>query len=181
MDEPVDAPPVDPNDLPESMRRRLEALVPEMVKRTFAAGLGALLTTEEGLRKLAKDINLPDLTSYLATTADTTKDKVLEIIAREVREFLAEVNLGEELTKILTALSFEIRTEVRFVPNSERVGKVEPDVRASVRVKRSGEVVGERKPFWRRSPSSSPPPAAEPPADVEPDDELDVEAPPESR
>jgi len=127
-------------DLPESIRRRLEAMVPEMVKKTFAAGMGALFSTEEGLRKLAKDINMPDVAGvagYLATTADTTKDRILEIIAREVREFLTTVNLGEEIAKMLTALSFEVKTEIRFIPNSERYSGVEPDVKAKVRVKRS--------------------------------------------
>jgi hypothetical protein len=127
-------------DLPESIRRRLEAMVPEMVKKTFAAGMGALFSTEEGLRKLAKEINVPDVAGvagYLATTADTTKDRIVEIIAREVREFLTTVNLGEEIAKMLTALSFEVKTEIRFIPNSERYSGVEPDVKAAVRVKRS--------------------------------------------
>ncbi len=132
------------SDLPESIRTRLEAMVPDLVKKTFAAGMGALFSTEEGIRKIAKDINIPDVAGYLATTADTTKDRVLEIIAREVREFLASVNLGEEVAKMLTALSFEIKTEIRFIPNSERYSGVEPDVKAAVRLKRSDR--GKRKP-----------------------------------
>jgi hypothetical protein len=131
-------------DLPESIRTRLEAMVPDLVKKTFAAGMGALFSTEEGIRKIAKDINIPDVAGYLASTADTTKDRVLEIIAREVREFLASVNLGEEVAKMLTALSFEIKTEIRFIPNSERYSGVEPDVKAAVRLKRSDR--GKRKP-----------------------------------
>ena len=125
-------------DLPESIRKRLEAMVPDMVKRTVSAGIGALFSTEESIRKIAKDLpGASDVAGYLATTADSTKDKVLEIIAREVREFLTTVNLGEEVAKMLTALSFEIKTEIRFIPNSDRYGGVEPDVKAGVRLKRS--------------------------------------------
>jgi hypothetical protein len=159
-------------DLPESIRKRLEAMVPDLVKRTVSAGVGALFATEENIRKLAKDLpGAGDVAGYLATTADSTKDKVLEIIAREVREFLATVNLGEEIAKMLTALSFEVKTEIRFIPNSERYAGVEPDVKAAVRVKRNerrarrrettepdrpaGETGGEdgerpRRRFWRR-------------------------------
>src|SRR5687768_1650824 len=110
MVDPDDAPEVPPpderdrdrdrdrdSDLPEGLRRRLEALIPEIVKKTFNAGMGAVFSTEEGIRKIAKDINIPDVAGYLATTADTTKDKVLEIVAREVREFLQTMNLGEEI------------------------------------------------------------------------------------
>ena len=81
----------------------------------------------------------------IATTADTTKDKVLEIIAREVREFLQTMNLGEEIAKLLTTLSFEVKTEIRFIPNSERYAGVEPDVKGSVRLKRAGSSGGDKE------------------------------------
>jgi hypothetical protein len=133
--------PRDPRDrdgdgLPDTLRQRLEALVPEIVKRTFAAGMGAVFSTEEGIRKLAKD-NLPAAAGFVADKADNAKDKVLEVIARETREFLSNMNLTDEIAKILTTLSFEIKTEIRFIPNSERYGGVEPDVKAGVRLKRT--------------------------------------------
>ena len=122
--------------LPETIRQRLEHLVPELVKKTFAAGMGAVYSTEEGIRRLARE-NLPEVAGYIASSADGAKDKVFEVIARETREFLATLNLTEEIAKILTTLSFEIKTEVRFIPNSERFTGAEPDVKASVRLKRN--------------------------------------------
>ena len=125
----------DDRELPETIRRRLESLVPELVKKTFAAGMGAVFSTEEGIRKLARE-SLPEVAGYLASSADGAKDKVFEIIARETREFLSNLNLTEEIAKILTTLSFEIKTEIRFIPNAERITGAEPDVKASVKVKR---------------------------------------------
>src|SRR5258706_6802052 len=130
-------PPPHEDKLTESIRQRLEHLVPELVKKTFAAGMGAVFSTEEGLRKFAHTVNLPDVAGYIASSADGAKDRVWEIIARETREFLANLNLTEEIAKILTTLSFEIKTEIRFIPNSERLIGSEPDVKASVRLKRS--------------------------------------------
>ena len=119
-----------------SMRQKLEALIPDLVRRAAAAGLGAALATEEGLRKLASDLPLPkEVATYLLNTADVTKDKVVEIIAREVREFLQNVNLNEILVKTLTQLSFEIKTEIRFIPNDEAVGGVKPEIKRKVAVK----------------------------------------------
>jgi hypothetical protein len=139
----------DPN-LPESVRQRLEAYVPELVKRAFTAGMGAVFTTEEGLRRLVRDVSLPkDVAGYLVNTASSTKDELLRVMAREVRDFLAGVNLSEELAKILTTLSFEIKTEIRFIPNSEKYGGVEPDVKAKVRLK-GGEGGGLRRRFGLR-------------------------------
>ena len=124
--------------LTESIRQRLEHLVPELVKKTFAAGMGAVFSTEEGIRKIARE-SLPEVAGYIASSADGAKDKVFDVIARETREFLANLNVSEEIAKILTTLSFEIKTEIRFIPNSERFIGAEPDVKASVRLKRADE------------------------------------------
>jgi hypothetical protein len=132
-----------PDDkLNDTIRQRLEHLVPELVKKTFAAGMGAVFSTEEGIRKIAREVSLPDVVGYVANSADGAKDKVFEIVARETRDFLSNLNLTDEIAKILTTLSFEIKTEIRFIPNSERLSGTEPDVKASVRLKRNGKVVG---------------------------------------
>jgi hypothetical protein len=123
--------------LTETIRQRLEHLVPELVKKTFSAGMGAVFQTEEGIRRIAREVSLPDVAGYIANSADGAKDKVFEVIARETRDFLSTLNLTEEIAKILTTLSFEIKTEIRFIPNSERFGGAEPDVKASVRLKRN--------------------------------------------
>jgi hypothetical protein len=128
----------DQDELPETIRQRLERLVPELVKKTFTAGMGAVFSTEEGLRKIARE-SLPEVAGYIASSADGAKDKVFEVIARETREFLANLNVSEEIAKILTTLSFEIKTEIRFIPNSDRFVGAEPDVKASVRLKRSDD------------------------------------------
>jgi hypothetical protein len=148
MSDDADAPrerPEDPPDrLAETIRQKLEQLVPDLVKKTFAAGMGAVFTTEEGIRRVvggARD-SLPEVAGYLASSADGAKDKVFEIVARETREFLSNLNLTEEIAKILTTLSFEIKTEIRFIPNAERMTGAEPDVKASVRLKRNDARVG---------------------------------------
>ena len=98
--------------------------------------MGAVFSTEEGIRRIARE-NLPDVVGYVASSADGAKDRVWEIIAEQTRSFLSNLNLTEEIAKILTTLSFEIKTEIRFIPNSERLTGAEPDVKASVRLKRN--------------------------------------------
>jgi hypothetical protein len=128
------------DNLPETLREKLEALVPELVKKTFAAGMGAVFTTEEGIRRITKEMKLPkEVAGYLVNTASSTKDELLRIVAREVREAIQTMNLGEEIAKMLTTLSFEIKTEIRFIPNAEKYTGIEPDVKADVRLKRQGD------------------------------------------
>src|ERR1043165_2942441 len=74
----------EPDEPPETIRHRLERLVPELVKKTFAAGLGAVFSTEEGIRKIARE-SLPEVAGYIASSADGAKDKVFDVIARETR------------------------------------------------------------------------------------------------
>lgn len=146
--------------LTETIRQRLEHLVPELVKKTFTAGMGAVFSTEEGIRRIAREVSLPDVAGYVASTGVGAKDKVFEVIARETRDFLANLNLTEEIAKILTTLSFEIKTEIRFIPNSERMTGAEPDVKASVRLKKNDKAIEKddgdgrdsrsRLRFWRR-------------------------------
>src|SRR5512139_3669009 len=112
------------------MRSRLEQFMPEIVRKTFYAGLGALFTTEEGIRRIATEMKLPkDVANYLISQAGSSKDELFRIIGRELRGFLETVNLSGELTKILTAISFEIKTEIRFIPNSEAAAGVKPHVK----------------------------------------------------
>jgi hypothetical protein len=121
-----------------SVRRRLERVVPDLVKRTFYAGLGAVFTTEEGIRKLANEFSLPkDVVAYLINSAQSTKDELFRIVAREIRGFLENVNLSQELAKLLTTLSFEVKMEARFIPNDEAVTGVKPDIKKKVAIKRS--------------------------------------------
>lgn len=141
----------DDPSMPESVRNRVEAWVPELVKKAFAAGMGAVFTTEEGIRRITKEMPLPkDVAGYLVNTASTTKDEFFRIVAGEVRQFLQTVNLSEEIAKMLTTLSFEVKTEIRFIPNDQKYGGVEPDVKANVRLKRNEAAAPRRRVFRRK-------------------------------
>jgi hypothetical protein len=129
------------------LRDRLEGLIPDLVRKTFYAGLGAVFATEEGVRKLANDFSLPkDVANYLMSSAQGTKDEVLRILGREMHEFFSRLNLHQELAKLLTQVSFEIKTEIRFIPNDQAVDgqlAVKPDIKRKVSLKRQrGEANG---------------------------------------
>jgi hypothetical protein len=76
-------------------------------------------------------VELPkEVAGYVLSQVDDTKNAMVRVVAREVREFLQAADLAKELQRALTSLSFEIRTEIRFVPND--AGGVTPDVKAEV-------------------------------------------------
>jgi hypothetical protein len=137
-------------NIPEAVKNRVESWVPELVKKAVAAGMGAVFTTEESIRRITKEMPMPkEVAGYLVNTASSTKDELFRVVAREIREFLSSVNLSEEIAKMLTTLSFEIKTEIRFIPNDEKYTGVEPEVKAKVRLKRN-EPRSRRGVFSRR-------------------------------
>jgi hypothetical protein len=128
------------DDRDRSVRQRLEALIPDIVRKTIYTGLGAVFTTQEQIREMAGDLPVPkDVVNYLLNSAQNTKDEFFKIVARETREFLERVNLQQEMAKLLTQLSLEVKTEIRFIPNDEAVSGVKPDIKKKVSIKRVRE------------------------------------------
>ena len=112
----------------------VEGMVPDSVKKLFVAGLGALFTGEEGARRVAADLSLPkDAASFLLTQVQSTKRELFRIVAGEIRDFLENVNLGAELQRILTSLTFEVKMQIRLKPSEDDNG-VRPQVKGKVRV-----------------------------------------------
>ena len=66
-------------------------------------------------------------------------------VAKEVRDFLEATDIAGEFYRALTSLSFEVKTEIRFIPNDQKVGGVAPDVRSRVAVKRSDKRMRRRR------------------------------------
>ena len=136
----------DSQRLDEVLRQKLEGLIPEVVRRTFYAGLGAVFTTEEGIRRLANEFSLPkDVATYLIQQAQATKDELFRLLAAELRTFLENLNLNEELQRLLTSLRFEIKTEIRFLPSDARPMKPRVKNRVTVR-RRSAREADEARP-----------------------------------
>src|SRR5690606_32951945 len=121
---------------------------------TFEKSLETASETTDAVREVFSEVRLPrdvasavgkalqeaklprELASAFFNQLDETKNDVLRIVAKEVRDFLDATDLANEIKAALTSLSFEIRTEIRFIPNEAGTG-VRPDVRARSRVKRT--------------------------------------------
>ena len=133
-DHAKDRPSFEESNEDRGFRERLEQFLPDVVRRAISAGSTAILSPEETVRRLVSEFNLPrEVATYLLVQASSSKDEVLRIVGQEVRRFLESVNLSGELQKLLTSLSFEIKTEIRFIPND---AAVKPDVKNKVTVKR---------------------------------------------
>lgn len=140
--------------------RWLDSIMPEIVRRVLAQGSEALnkeeikdtvvaelfrkavnkggevaSSTEESVRRLLADLPLPnEVVERIVDRFDDYKADLLRLVKEEVRAFLDRIDIGHELQRMLTSLSFEITTEIRFIPNEKGI---RPDVKAGARVKRT--------------------------------------------
>lgn len=112
---------------------RLESLVSETLRRLLEAGLGRLAEQPEQLKQRLSEMKIPrEAWGAILSQLDDKKSGLYRLLAKEIRDFLENTNFAADLAKALTTLSFEIKTEVRFVPSD---GGAKPKVSSSVRVK----------------------------------------------
>lgn len=108
---------------PDPERKRLfERAVPELVKRlverAVESGFEKLSEQPEHLRNLVGELKLPkEVLGDLYGHIDDTKNGLYRVVAKEIRDVLEHTQFADEIAKVLTKLSFEIKTEIRFVPN----------------------------------------------------------------
>ena len=106
--------------------------ISEMVKRAIVSGIGAIFLTEEGIRSYIGELKLPkEAAQYILSQVGRTKEEVLRVITDEIRSFLEETQLDDVLRKVLTNISLEISTKVRFVDES---GTLQPKTTAKLKV-----------------------------------------------
>lgn len=142
------------DDSPE--RREVVGRFVDLFKRAISAGAGAIFSDDDKNNKEGREgregrerrgaFELPkEAIQYLLGALDGLQESILRIIGNELRKFLERVDIGGELQKILTSTSFEIKTEIRFIPNDQAVS---PSMKSKMRVKRQkgeSEVVTEEE------------------------------------
>jgi len=105
----ADSPPESP------LGRKLDAWLPEMVKRALLIGAGTLFLTEEGIRKALSDFNLPkDVVSYLIKQSEKSKTELFSIFQRELNRFLSRIDITRITKEVLDGISLEIHSKITF-------------------------------------------------------------------
>ena len=123
-------------DLPG--RKNIERVIRDAIRKLVETGFEKITEGPESLRNFVADIKLPkEIASYVLLQIDETKNGLYRVVAKEIRGFLQQNDLGEELARALSHLSVEINTQIRFVPSDEggSAKLSQPEVRASVQVK----------------------------------------------
>ena len=115
--------------------RKSEGIVPEIVRKAVASGIRSVFATEEGLRAAIADLLPKEIPGYISTQFESIRGELLRLVSDELHSFLGRINIGKELQKALTALSLEVRMQVRFLPNDK--GGVRPSITGTVKPKKA--------------------------------------------
>jgi Flp pilus assembly CpaE family ATPase len=107
-------------------------LLPDLIKRLVSAGVEQL--TDEGLHKLGADVEVPgDLDGVVAEDEPRVRREISRLLRKEMREFVAGTTVSQEIHRLLSSVTFEIKTEIRLRPTDDTT----PRVRSRVRLKRT--------------------------------------------
>ena len=105
-------------DREDGKRRRLEGVIPEILKRAVEAGVSQAQHAPENIKTFIGDLKVPkDIASYIFSQVDETKNGLFRVVAKEMRDFLEHTNIAGEMQKLLTTVQFEVNTTIRFRPN----------------------------------------------------------------
>lgn len=72
------------------------------IGKLISTGMGAARMTQAGLQKLLLD----------------TKDNVSSLLVAEIKKFLSQINIHEELARALTGLQLEISATIKVRPQT---------------------------------------------------------------
>jgi len=155
-----------PRDV-DDRKRRIENVIPDLIKKAVERGYDRATGSADALRSYLIDSKMPkEIVTAILSQIDDTKNGLFRVVAKEVRGFLEAVDFQRELQKLLTTVSFEIKTEIRFIPNDSAHDKLgRPEVKAGMKVKRNDAREGGKKKKAARAP--------EPESDDEPQDHDD--------
>ena len=97
----------------ERGRKEAEVTLSSLIKKGLEKSLGVL----------SSQSTLKDIVNYITDQIEDTKKAVVKIVARETREFLENVDIVSALSKVLTTVSLEIKTEIKFKPIETKENK----------------------------------------------------------
>ncbi len=102
----------------DSRRRRLESVIPDLLKRAVEAvehSVEKASGAPDNLKSFVNDMKLPkEIATAILQQVDETKAGLFRVVAKEMRDFLEHTNLAEELQRMLSSMELEVKATVGF-------------------------------------------------------------------
>jgi len=92
----------------------------ELIRKTISVGIGAAFMTEEAIKKVLQDAPIPkEMLQGLIQQAKTTKVKLNDIVAEEIKNQLSKVNPSAILEEVMKNNNIEVNATFTLVPKKK--------------------------------------------------------------
>jgi len=93
--------------------------IPPLTKKILSLGLGAFFLGEDYIRRAVKEAKLPrDIGKSIAQNASKGKDELFGYVARELSNFLRQMDIQAELSTFAAKHKIKVTTEIEFIPRT---------------------------------------------------------------
>jgi len=101
-------------------RKALDMLIPDVLKKAIVLGVSGEFFSEETIRKMLSDIQMPsDLVQYVIQQTSKSKNELIRIIAEEIRNFIDQAQINEQIKKFIKGFKINIKLELSFDPRDD--------------------------------------------------------------
>jgi hypothetical protein len=130
-----------------------DGILPDVLRRAIQSGFRTVRWGEESIRGIATDLLQNERVEAVGSTIKDLREDLVRVVGREFIRYLDQLNLTDEVVKVLTAISLEVKTEIRFIPNDKKL--VTPNVKTSMNVKsKRPKAAAKKKASSRRRPAT---------------------------
>ena len=92
--------------------RRGERLLADLARRAVSGSVGALLSSEDGIKQLIAAIVPKEVGQYVARELALLRSQALEALTGQVAKYLERIDLADEIKDVLSGLNFDIHIRV---------------------------------------------------------------------
>ncbi|MBT9555302.1 MAG: hypothetical protein IV100_04690, partial [Myxococcales bacterium] len=95
-------------------------LLADVVKRAFQAGRRTVKNSQESIKNIASEILNNDAVEAVGDALNGVREDAVKLFGKEVARYFDRLDLTDAIVKVLTMISLEVKTEIRFIPNDKK-------------------------------------------------------------
>lgn len=98
------------------MDERKPSIVPDFMKKAIQGSVRSLMSSEEGIRAIIREVLPKELTGYVKEVIDAAKTEGLRIVSAQTRDFLERLDIDALTTHLVENYRVRIRMDLELLP-----------------------------------------------------------------
>ncbi|MCX7959103.1 MAG: hypothetical protein N3B13_08660 [Deltaproteobacteria bacterium] len=103
-------------------------------KKVLNSVINSLTISEDTIRKYLTERNIPsEFINFIIQQIKSGRKNITEAVRDEIRKYIASIDIGGEIQRIISRMVIEIKTEIRLVPAEK--SQYKSNVRSTVNLR----------------------------------------------